>query len=183
MGWICKKCGEFSNDNSIVTCPNCGNVRDGAAAAKPAANDGADFPFEPVTSGGPYKSTGLQKLVGKYTLSYGGPKDVPGTGYDDVCPCQKHVNPDIVADKVDMFAKTTDKTPSVPVFRNTNTGKLTILGDGHHTFVAALKSATPVILYLFEAKAYSSIGHSNWKSCTYEKFDVQAAAKTGTKMT
>lgn len=184
MGWICKKCGEFSNDNAVVSCPSCSNVREGASAPKAAAKTGTDFPFEPVANGeGPFKSTGLQRLVGKYTLSYGESKDVPGTGYADVCPCQQHVNPDIVASKVEIFSKTKGKTPAVPVFKNPNSGKLTILGDGHHTFVASLKSGTPVILYLFEAKAFGSIGHSSWKSCTYQKFDQNAAAKTGTKMT
>lgn len=71
--------------------------------------------------------------------------------------------------------------PSVPVFRNPTTGKVTILGDGHHTFCASLKSATPIILWLFEARAYGSLGHQDWRSCTKKQFATQAAAKTGSK--
>lgn len=183
MGFTCKTCWEFNNDESLVSCKKCGTPR--AVAAKPAAPkaEGMIFKFEAVTGNCPFKSSGLQKLTGQFTLNYSSPKDVAGTGYDDVCPCQKHVNPDIIDGKVKLFKESDGKTPSVPVFFNSVSKKLTILGDGHHTFCAALKSATPVILYLFEAKAYNSLGHRDWKSCTYEKFDTQAAAKTGSKFT
>ena len=156
-------------------------ARPQATAKAPATPLGTTFKFDPPGEGCPYKSTGLQKLIGQYTLTYDASKDVPGTGYSDVCPCQTHVNPDIIASKVEEFRKHAGKSPSVPVFINPTSNKLTILGDGHHTFCAALKSSTPIILWLFDAKAFGSLGHRDWVACTYEKFQQQAAAKTGSK--
>jgi hypothetical protein len=87
----------------------------------------------------------------------------------------------IIEQKITEFAAHVGMSPSVPVFVNARTGKLTILGDGHHTFCAALKSATPIILWLFEARAFGSLGHNDWNGCTYDEFALQSAAKTGSK--
>lgn len=181
MGWLCKACYEFNNEEATTNCKKCASARTNVKSQPAATSMGTSFKFDPPGEGCPYKSTGLQKLIGQYTLSYGGGKDVPGTGYSDVCPCQTHVNPDIIDGKVEEFKKHVGKSPSVPVFMNPSSSKLTILGDGHHTFCAALKSGTPIILWLFDAKAFGSLGHRDWSACTYKKFEIQAAAKTGSK--
>ena len=126
------------------------------------------------------EGTGFKKVYAKCLLSFDSSKDVPGTNFQVVCPMQDHVNPDIVADKVAAFKKKAPgKHPVVPVVYNKKTGRVTINGDGHHTFVACLISKVPVMLYLYKVPFAGA--HKDWTTCTYKKFTKNPAGATGTK--
>ena len=60
--------------------------------------------------------SGFKKVYAQCDMSFPDAKDVPGT---------------------DFQLKSPDQIPVVPVLFNKSTGRVTINGDGHHTFVAA----------------------------------------------
>ena len=196
MGQLCKVCWETigpkdSNCKSKNSALKCGMDFGVGAEASAAAATGDEV--EGVLPAGawskapssfvPYdgsKGTGFKKVYAKCVLSFDKPMDVPGTDFELVCPMQTHVNPDIVDAKIAEFKSLKSSvTPVVPVVYNNKTGRVTINGDGHHTFVACLKSKRPVCLLLYKTPYAGT--HKNWKQCTYKKFDQNQAAHTGTK--
>lgn len=126
--------------------------------------------------------SGFKKVYAKCILSLEKSYDLPGTDFQMVCPMQDHVNPKIVAAKVEAFKnKAPDKNPVVPVVYNKSTGHVTINGDGHHTFVACLKAQVPVCLYLYKVPFAGQ--HKDWRTCSYKEFSLNPAGATGTKFT
>ena len=187
---MCKTCWEMVEETG--PCPKNLCQKDFSSAGVEApAPDGADGLPADVLPAGAWtgasanwevmtKGTGFKRVYAQCLLSFPDPKDVPGTDFQLVCPMQQHVNPDIVASKVAGFQqKAPDKYPVVPVVYNQKTGRVTINGDGHHTFVACLKSKTPVLLWLYKVPYAGT--HKDWKTCTYKAFAQNPAAATGTR--
>ncbi|QRK08102.1 hypothetical protein JQX13_50530 [Archangium violaceum] len=118
----------------------------------------------------PFKNTN-RPVIGIHT--YNPPKqDIPGTRFDHINPSQQHVSNQIVQQKLDSWKANGVPQPiSVPVYVAPNTGKLTIAGDGHHTFVAAMKGGYPMDLHLVKMPGMGLPAlHSDWQKCTYADF-------------
>lgn len=147
-------------------------------------------PSQPANSGGSSKPPGgkqdfqppnkpekfgTYKVEGKY--NYNPPKqDIPGEGFNDVAPMQQHVSSKIVADKVDEWKKAGVMSDPVKVpvyYPPNNSSQLTIAGDKHHTFVAALQSGRPVELNLVKMPGAGMPNlATDWKNTTWAGFKM-----------
>ena len=118
----------------------------------------------------PFKN-GNRPVTG--TQTFRPPKaDIPGTGYDLIAPSQQHVSPSIVQQKLDSWKQNPPGKIAVPVYMAPNTQKLTIAGDGHHSFVAAMKGGHPIDLQLVKMPGAGLPAlHNSWQRTTYADFN------------
>lgn len=100
--------------------------------------------------------------------------EVPGTGFDEVCPGQDHVNRQIVEAKISGKPGLRG-TPLVPAVI-TPDGKI-VLQDKHHTFVACMALGRPVKLALTSNPLTKA--KSSWMGCTWKGFEKPGKAGAG----
>ncbi|NMO22765.1 hypothetical protein HPC49_23480 [Pyxidicoccus fallax] len=148
-----------------------------APTQKPSTSQSTSAPtvedFKPPSK--PMKN-GNRPVIGTHV--YNPPKqDIVGSRFDHINPSQQHISPQIVQSKLDDWGKNgLTQPPRVPVYLAPNTQKLTIAGDGHHTFAAAMKGGHPMELLLVKMPgAGLPAMHTNWTKCTYADFGKGSA--------
>jgi hypothetical protein len=128
----------------------------------------------------PKKNKAGQNIVA--TQLYNPPKvDLPkNKNYTDIVPMQGSVSNEIVQQKIDNWAKNPPaQPPSVPVYKthkvpnDPESGtKLSLAGDGHHTFVAAMKTGQPIELQMVRMPGgvMSPNPRNGWQDFKYDDF-------------
>jgi len=186
MPKICGTCGEFTKDD--IVCDKCGKPLADTALSSAHARSGTTAQTVSIATGGGISPSQFvapasqvknarRTVAGIYRYRPPTSIDVPGTGYDTICPCQSHVNPNIVAEKIELFSKQPDSVPVLAVIYRAD-GTLGLAGDGHHTLVAALRAQITMELQLVTFGI--AHGPANWRGTTYNEFTENAAAAKGT---
>ncbi|MET7993042.1 RHS repeat-associated core domain-containing protein [Amycolatopsis sp. NPDC005232] len=103
--------------------------------------------FHPAPEGTKF---GVKRVEGTYTFTPE-PQKIGGTRFNGVAGQQEHVFQGVIDDKIAQWKKDgqMDTPTQVPVYYPPNKpGQLTIDGDKHHTFAAAMQSGRPIELVL-----------------------------------
>lgn len=163
-----------------------------AAPPKPQPGPKPNPPAKPDNAGGSPNPPGKQdfkppsqpekfgvyKVEGKYTYNPAVDK-IPGKNYNGVAPMQQHVSTKIVDDKIADWKKAgvMNDPVKVPVYYPpNNSSQLTIAGDKHHTFVAALQSGRPVELNLVKMPGGGMPNKAtDWTNTTWAGFQKNDA--------
>ncbi|MFY0576059.1 hypothetical protein ACN28S_18365 [Cystobacter fuscus] len=139
----------------------------------------AESGWQPVAK--PQKNSAGQNIVA--TQLYNPPKvDLPGNKtYTDIVPMQGSVSQSIVQSKIDGWAKNPPaQPPKVPVYEThkipndpSSGTKLSLAGDGHHTFVAAMKTGQPIELQMVRMPGGVKTPNSrnDWQDFKYDNFN------------
>jgi hypothetical protein len=188
--FICRNCGKFSKkpieQKKRSICPKCewdytrpingpepvaiqvGSVGGGTVALHPGFVGVINLTprVTPVSEGAP--RTPGQKFV----LNYSESVDIPGTAYHHILPTQDRVSRNIVGQKMELIKEMRAKgvLPEVGVGKEKLMKGLALSYDGHHTFVAALRLGSPIILLLCGGLENAAL--ASWVGCTYvDRFD------------
>src|SRR5262245_59366273 len=186
--FICRNCGKFSKKEAATAkkCKKCGHDMDKPVVGPaPVGTTGVHgqgtvvlFPgFGGVIDLKANKEYGESKayhgsLYQELVLRYSESVDIPGTSYHHILPTQDKVSKNIVAKKVAWIKElaTEGLYPEVIVGKEQKKRGLALSYDGHHTFVAALKIGSPIVLKL--GGALMNGAEASWAQCVYvEKFD------------
>lgn len=103
---------------------------------------------------------------------------VAGSKYSDVAPMQSSVNPNIIQEKIDAL-KASGNPAKIPVYYAPPQGQLSLYGDKHHTFAAAVQSGHPIELNLIKPPGGTGMANTrlDWSNVANANFEKPAWRK------
>ncbi|MEV6907743.1 RHS repeat-associated core domain-containing protein [Amycolatopsis sp. NPDC051071] len=145
-------------------------------------NNGAPTPApgkQDFVAPNPPRKFKRMEVLGTYNYNPNQQK-LPGTGFTDIIPMQNHVSTKIVDGKIkDWKANGEMNTPvKVPVYYPPNNpNQLSLMGDKHHTLVAAVQSGRPVELNLVKPPGGVGMANprTNWNDTKWSDFELGEA--------